>query len=129
MVNFDNEATITTAPKEIVKIMLLERRKYLIDAVEYIHKNKQRGVTPDLALFGSRLLSLFLELYHSLADYYSKDEFKKLKKDVYSDKLADLETAFISINKWFYKKRLIKIDTIKRYDRGNVEAENKAMGL
>jgi len=129
IVDFDNETTITTAPKEIVKIILLERRKYLLDSIEYYHKNKQRGVSVGLELLGSRLLSLFLELVHPLKEFYSPDDFEDIKKKVLSNDYNSFESAFISIDKWFYDKKLTKIDTITKYDRGNVEEENLTMGL
>ena len=74
MVDFNNENTITTAPKEIVKIMLLERRKYVIDALEYIYKKKMSGIKADIGLLGSRIISLYFEMNKPLSQFYKEEE-------------------------------------------------------
>lgn len=129
MVDFDNESTITTAPKEIIKILLLERRKYLIDAMEFTWKKKTAKIKPDLSLLSSRLVAVFYELYNTLSSFYDTATFTALKADVFSGDLVRMEDAFVKIDKWYYDKQLTKIDNIKKYDTTNVEEENGAKGI
>lgn len=129
MVDFDNEATITRAPAEIVKIMLLERRKYLIDSLEFYYKQRLQKIEPKKYIVGARLTALFYEIYEELERHYKKEEFIELEKNVLSYDFDKMLQAIKLINRWFDLKRLTRIDTIKPYDSTMVETENLAKGL
>lgn len=130
MVDFNNDSTITTAPQDIVKIMILERRKYVIDAFEHYYKQKGLSQTPNKAIVHSRLFALFLEFRPTLKRVMTLEDFGRLQSLILNNK--DIETwgqAFEIIDHWLDDKRLIRVDTIKRYDSTNVEIENKERGL
>ena len=124
----DDGDMIAVSPATLVKISLLERRKYVIDALEFIYKQRRRGITPDISILSSRVIALFFELYEELERFY-KEKFKELEKEVMSEKALDLENAVKKINRWFDEKRLTRIDTVQRYDSTMAEIENLAKGL
>lgn len=129
MVDFDNETTITTPATDIIKVIYLERRKFLIDAIEHYYKQRKQKINANTGIIASRLIALFVELYHSLKRYYSDQDFEQLQQYVYSDNWNDLYQGIVMISRWFDDKRLTMIDTIKRYDTTMVEKENEEKGL
>jgi len=130
MVNFNNESTITTAPQDIVKIMILERRKYVCDAMEHYFKQEGNGISPSLSLVRSRMIALFYEIQASLKRDKDKNEYEEIKKQIFESKdIEELQTSLGELNKWFDDKRLTRIDTIKNYDSTNVETENREKGV
>jgi hypothetical protein len=129
MVDFNNETTITTSPKIIVKIMLLERRKFVIDALEFIYKNKRQGLETNADMLRSRLLSLMYEMYYPLVAAYGGTELNQMIADCKTKRIEVLEDIYSKVDKWFYEKGLTKIDTNKIYDMTDAEEENKARGF
>lgn len=129
MVDFDSEATVSTAPAIIVKIMLLERRKNLIDAFEFYYKQKLNLIQPNIGILGSRLIALYYEIYEDLKRFYKEEEFKALNTKVFSKKYEEYEEAFKLINRWYDEKKLTRIDTIKKFDSTRVEIEHEEKGL
>jgi len=130
MVDFNNESTITTAPHDIVKILILERRKYVCDAIEHYFKQEGNGISVPLAIVKSRLIGLFFEIQAGLKRDLPNKEYNDIKKTIFN--CVDIEQAkkvFETLNDWFDTKRLTRIDTIKSYDSSDVETENKAKGV
>ena len=135
MVDFNDGSTITTAPREIIKIMILERRKYVIDAIEDYQKKRAHGIDAPLGLIKARLLALHLELAAGLS---RRCESKKdLKRKYWADRVEitantdyeNLIDIFQKLEGYLDDIRLIRIDSIKTYDSTNVEAENLEKGV
>lgn len=127
MVDFNNETTVTQSPTELVKIMLLERRKYVIDAIEHYYKNTSNGIKPAIGVIKSRLLALFYELKPSLTS--ADVDTVKLAKELDVKDIKELLNAFDTLNQYFYDLQLTKIDYKKLIDTTNVEIENLEKGL
>jgi len=130
MVNFNNETTVTTPAGDVVKILLLQRRADLFEAIEKYHKEIYQGVSSTLSIIRARLFSLFLEMQGALnrklkeLDYLTHLDTIKNSTDFNS--LLD-ETYFLNVQ--LDNMGLTKIDTRKQYDNTNVETENKVKGL
>ena len=143
MVNFDNESTITTAPQDLIKMVILERRYNTIQAIELYHKQTADGMQSSLSFIRSRLWGLFIELERTLHNNFNdkrnkneedKKEVKanpylKLLKLMKSDKFEELNEAFLFINAFLYDVGLIKFDNKIKYNTVMVEEENKAKNL
>jgi hypothetical protein len=128
LVNYDNETTITTSPKDVVKISILERRKYAIDAFEFYINKKALNVNPSIAIIKSRMFSFFLEIGASYKRD-KKEEYDKVIMLLQSADYAKLITAFNILNEYLDAKGVTKIDTIKQYDSTNTEIENYEKGI
>lgn len=129
MVDFNNEATITTPAADVIKIEILERRYNLIEAVEAFNKQHQAGVHAETSIVKSRLLSLFMEIQPALDRGLKEKDKEELSLLLKSDDYKDLMRAYFIINTWLDRIRLIRIDTRQQYDRTIAEEENKAAGL
>lgn len=129
MVDFDNESTITTPASEIVKILILQRRYDLFEAVEKFQKQKAVGTDPDISLLKSRLYTLYLEVQSALKRKLKKEDYNILREKILSDSETTLFEAVDSINDFLDSIRLTVIDTRKVYDSTRVETENRAKGL
>jgi len=132
MVDFNNETTIGTSAWDIVRVLILQRRNDLIEAIEYYNKLECRNTDGDLSIVQARLHSLFNELQASLKRRWNgpKDtRYKDLIDKIKSDKFKDIIDAFYILNEYLDEINLTRIDTRKQYDGSRVEEENKERGL
>lgn len=130
MVDFNNESTITTAPHDIVKIMILERRKYVIDAFEHYARQRANNIQASKAIISSSMLALFMEWRATLKRILTEKDFKELRDKIFNNPTYEQLLEFYEkIDGLLDEKRVIRIDTIKKYDSSNVETENKEKGL
>jgi hypothetical protein len=129
MVDFNNEATISTPAVDIIRVLILQRRNDALDAIEYYNKKVKAGIDYGTDVMGARIFSYFLEIECCLKRQLENKSFEDLEKEVKSDKYNDLLTAFRTMNTVLDKIKLTKIDTGKDIDTSNVEEENKERGL
>ena len=130
MVNFNNESTVSTSAANIVKILVLQRRADLIEALEGYKKQAYKGLEVDIAPVRARLFSLFIELQGSLKrQLKSEADYIELKRKVESDNEEEMLEAIYYFNEYLDKMRLTRIDTKETYDSGSLESENKVAGL
>jgi len=129
MVDFNNEATISTPAVDIVRVLILQRHSDALDAIEFYKKKTLGGVAYPTDVMASRIYSLYLQNIKPIQRNISKEDFKQLEKDVNSIEEADLIKAFLIINGVLDELRLTKIDTGKKHDTTNVEEENHVKGL
>ena len=129
MVDFNNDTTIATPAGEIIKVAILERRSYFIDALEAYHKQKTPGIETHTSILKSRLLALYLELQPALERHKSPEHLAELIDRIRSNEYEDLYEAFLIINRWLDKTKLTRVDTRETYDRRRAEEENKVYGI
>lgn len=129
MVNFNNESTITRAPKNILEILIIEKRSYFLDALEQYYKDKFNNRNPTNSVIRARLITLFLDIKTSITRSRDKEEVEVLKDKVMSKNTDDLLEAFDIISDYLDSKKLLQWDSMKTYDPGSVEEENKFHGL
>lgn len=129
MVDFDNEKTVTVPAYDIIKVLILQRRNDIIDAIEAYNRVSFSGVTAPVYEVQARIFSLFLELGANLSRSMKKEEFEKLEGLVNSKEYDSLILAFRLINSWLDKKRLIMLDTTKDIDTSIMELDNASAGM
>jgi len=129
MVDFNNDSTITRTPKDILEILIIEKRTYFIDAYEKYIKDKSNGVKAPISVLKARLTSLYLEIYPSLSKNMDETELIGLRKFIDSDNSKDLLDAFNQISEFLYAKKLLMWDSMKQYDPTSAEEENKFHGM
>ena len=130
MVNYNNETTIATPSIDINRIQILERRAYVIEALEQYYEYKLGGSKGNSHIFRSRLASLFWELQETLKRKFP-NEYEVMKTILMSkdSKFDEIVKIWETINLMLGEINLTKIDTKKQYDSTDIEAENKEQNL
>lgn len=130
MVDFNNDTTIGTPAADVVKILLLEKRNNLIEALEVYKKFDNRDVQADLSIVRARLLSLFLDVQAAFKRRIEPGEYEKIKIRVLQSKEEEeiLEVIYL-FNEYLDDIRLTRIDNKKTYDPTEVGNEDKIKGF
>jgi len=128
MVDFNNNNTVATAPKELLNILIIEHYYYLIDAFEKYDKLEFMGADAPKEIVKSKLYALFRLQKKALEDSLKPEDFQILKNIRNKDEYIDLETAFDILNAWLYTKGLIKVDDRELYDFTDPFEENRRKG-
>lgn len=131
MVDFDNDTTVGMPAIDIQRVVILERRYNLFEALEKFNRARMIGAEGDLSIVRSRLFSLFIEIDALLNRHMPAMEFKELKSKVSASESTEeaMLEAIYKINELLDKVQLTKIDTRIRYDSRRAEVENEAKGL
>jgi len=136
MVNFENETTVSTPAGDIVKILWLQKREDLHNELEKYNKLKALSTEPEQAVLKSKIGSLLIELLPYLERKQTTPEQKEkresqIKKIFFNeDELepSEILDIVLEINKILDELRVTRIDTRVRYDRSNVEEDNRRQG-
>lgn len=127
MVNFNNDTTIGTSATDIMRVLILEKRTNIIEALENINK---KGLTDvyDLHILKARIQSLYWELEGMLFRNMKPEELIKLKENVFNtaNKKELLLETFSNLNMFLDTLQLTRIDTRINVDRKRVENVNTA---
>lgn len=130
MVDFNAGETVATPAADIVRVLLLQRRDYVIDSLEQYHQNTARGVEAGLHIVRARLRSLFYEMQAALKRRAGKNGgYDELLELLEGKKITDLEKLFFYLNEELDTWKITRLDTQKRYDSTDVETENEAKKL
>jgi hypothetical protein len=130
MVDFDNETTIGTPASDVVKILILQRRADLFEAIEDYNKRNFKGIEADISIFKARLITLWIELEETLKRTLNKIEYETLKRDIYSDTEGVLMDCTLKLNAFIGNKlRLTRLDTKQQYDSTRADLENRKKGI
>lgn len=137
MVDFNNEATISTPASDIMRVLILERQNNFIEAWESYKKTRLLNVKSNNNIVKARLISLFLQLYPLLKRRLSLDakggkgmSFSDLTLMVNSPKSdEEILQAFLTMSVVLDAVRLTRIDHKRDIDTSKVEEENKEWGL
>lgn len=139
MVDFSNDATVSTPPGDVVKILVLERREQVIEALEAIslvdHLGQEAGTKE--AILRARLLALWYQLqamvYRRLAKAKGTTDdptYAMIEKRILvAHKKDDMIEAFQWMNCFIDEMGLTFIDSTARYNRTRVEDVNTKKGL
>lgn len=126
LVDFDKETTIATPATDILHKIILEKRHYFLESLEYYHEHNLRSNYADTSRLRARLYNLFSEIKTSFKRSESAEAFKEIQELVEDDKLESIILAFNVIDGWLYEKRLTQFDNKKHIDRKDIEADNEA---
>jgi hypothetical protein len=126
MVDFNNDKTVSTAPKNLLQILILQRRHDFQEALEQCKLDN--GV--DTGLAQARGYDLVLELASIIDKHISKDRLAELIK-LFLDKdltLHELTEIFLELTHLLYALNITKVDTKQTYDAKDAEDRNRHMG-
>ncbi len=128
MVDFNAEATIGTPAVDVVRILILQRRSDLLEALEQYHKLIYRDTEADLSVVRARLVSLYIELEAGLSRRVKDESHNELKGQVYSEDIGDIKKAIKFLNNYLDNIRLIRLDNKPNVNKKSWEAVNVAHG-
>jgi len=128
MVDFNAEATVSSSAYDILRVLILQRRNDVIDAIESYLKIEEHS-TPDTNIIRARMFSLFLEIQAMLKRKHRPDEYDSIKLLCTDKDFVKLQDVFLIINEFLDENRLIRIDTKEIYDKTRVSKEDKAKGI
>jgi hypothetical protein len=132
MVDFNNEATISTPSVDIVKVLILQARANVLEALEDYNKKLSKGLDADQSIIKSRIGTWFIEHQAYLIRNLKTAEYETLKKDFF-DKIffnpkdltpAEIMGLIIELNIIIDKLNLTKVDYRQVYDRTRIELDN-----
>ena len=130
MVDFNNEATIGTPAIDIVRVLVLQRRADLFEAMEDYKKTLDMGQDKGLSVVKARLFSLFMEIQAQLKRRNPPEVYNNLLNTILnSENETDVFNAIYSVNEYLDKIRLTMLDTRRDYDTTIAEEENEEKGL
>jgi len=141
MVDFNSEGTVTTPPADILKILILEKREYVLEAITNYYVVSFRDMSVKDNYIRAGLMALWLELKAMLLNSVFKREKLlingkeesitiKMLDSIYSKLIsAGWLEGFDFINSYLYTKGLIKVDSRTHYDKNRVSAINRQKGL
>ena len=126
MVDFQNENTTSTPPTDLLKILIIQRRNDIIDAIESYNKLKFLHTDVPDNIIRARMLSLYYELGHALQRWLGKElgDFKDFKKTMAHGDIKEVIELFEKINEHLDIKKITRVDTRQSFDRKDTEEEN-----
>ena len=134
MVNFDNDQTVATAPKQVLNMIFIEHYYNLIDSIEKYNEIALGGSPGNINKVRSRLNSLILCQYNAFKKTFDSDNNKelwiKLKDSTDYKKPMSVEEVFelvFMVLEWADEKGLIKVVEAKR-DLTNPFEDNRVNG-
>ena len=127
MVDFDKEATVATPAVDVKRILMLQDRQYLKEAIGAYKKSMYANIATDNHIIRSRLYELFLEVRAGIKRHIKGDDYDQLKDYVDSEEIGEVLQAFEIIDDWLDHIGLTKVDTKIKLG-GNMAERNKAQG-
>lgn len=137
MVNFNNETTVATPAKDIIRVLALQARANVFESWEYYLKKKETSSNVDISTVKARLSVWFLEHQAYIKDRVltgkDKVKYEKMKLDMLINlhKLKEEEVIenILFLNELVDKLKLTRLDTRAVWDRTSLEDSNEAQGL
>ena len=129
MVDFNQGETITTAPKDLLKVMILERWNNCIEALESYDRRVGKGFQSDTYELIARLRALYNILSSAMKKDLPAKDFKAVKDLTTIEDYNSLLKLYSNLSDWLFDKQLIDVFTGKKYDSTKVEIENNNKGL
>jgi len=127
MVDFNNDTTVATPAIDVKRILILQDRQYLKEAIGVYVKARSQGLEADVSIIKSRLYELFLEIRAGVRRHLKQEQYEELLELVVSDNFNDLSEAFDVLDTWLDNIGLTKVD-VKLKLGGNLAERNKAQG-
>lgn len=119
----NNERDVAKSPSEVIIIDILRMKK---EVIELIEKNKKYNNQ-----LNQDLINKIVSLYYYIRSGLKRDNltlFNKIEKDLKEKDIEKYVTIFLDLDEWLDKKRIIRVDNIKHYDRSSMEKENRQRG-
>jgi hypothetical protein len=129
MVDFNNEATLTTPLVDTVKLLIMESRENVLQSLRLYYKTKLMYNKDKPADFIASMREFFFRIESMLKNGKTEQELKQIESIVLGKDFNAVLTLFREFEKYLYDKGLTKIDNRKNYDSTLMEEENKGKGL
>jgi len=130
MVDFNNETTITTNPKDVYNILLIQHNEYVLDSLEAYEKHKYQGITVSSHVIRARIKNLYRHIRQDYKRNVDAELYHKAQELYNSDKLEDLFLLYEEYVSDYLAKIGLTSKTIKKdYDSLNATEEDDAKGL
>jgi len=128
MVDFNNEAILSTDKYHIIHVLVQQRLAEVIDAKkEYDKKTLQNSNTPTNVL-KAYIMAFFNQIEANLEQTDEK-AYSEIKEKIDSNKLDNMWEAFKQINTWLYKSKSISFVRKKEFDPENPFDYDRSRGL
>lgn len=135
MVDFNAGETISTAPTEILKIMILQRLDDVLNSLSSYYKYNDSGIEPPTNILSARIRTLLMMLKPSLDRWINGKQKERLTTKQMLDilksqepKLDDLLNVFYELCYWLDLKQITRVDTRQVLSDMGVETENEDKG-
>lgn len=129
MVDFNNETTVSTPAVDIVRVLILQRRADLMEALEDYLKKDSLGYSQSINIVKARLYTLFLEV-SGMLKRRAPEDYARLEVGIRGlDDVEDIIKIILEFNNILDSVGLTKIDTRKKFDSSIAENENMDKGL
>lgn len=117
MVNFNNETTVGQPAIDIERVLILQRRDAVIEAIERYISIEEGGSEAAIYTLKSRLASLYLQLYGMLYRRYKDNEkFQAFMQDLRSSEYTRLIKAFEFMSGFLDDIKLTRVDNTQQVD-------------
>ena len=127
MVDFNSGETVATPAVDVKRILMLQDRQYLKEAIGAYKKSEYAGMATENHVIRSRLYELFLEVRAGIKRHLNKDDYAQLIDYVNSNEIREVLQAYEIIDDWLDHIGLTKVD-VKQKLGGNLADRNKAQG-
>jgi hypothetical protein len=129
MVDFNNETTVSTPAVDIVRVLILQRRADLMEALEDYLKKDGLGYSQSINIVKARLYTMFLEISGMLKRRAPQD-YTRLETGIRGlEETEDIIKIVLEFNNILDDIGLTKIDTRKKFDSTIAELENEEKGI
>jgi len=129
MVDFNNETTVSTPAVDIVRVLILQRRADLMEALEDYIKKEGLGYSQSINIVKARLYTMFLEISGMLKRRAPQD-YARLETGIRGlEETEDIIKIVLEFNNILDDIGLTKIDTRKKFDSTIAELENEEKGI
>jgi hypothetical protein len=119
----NNERDVAKSPSEVIILDILRIKK---DILNIIKKNEVYNNQ-----LNKDVISEIKTLYYYIRSNIKRDDntlFNKIEQQLKEKELQGYINIFLEMDEWLDKKRIIRVDNIKHYDRSSMEKENKQRG-
>jgi hemerythrin-like domain-containing protein len=119
----NNERDVAKSPSEVIILDILRIKK---DILNIIKKNEVYNNQ-----LNKDVISEIKTLYYYIRSNIKRDDntlFNKIEQQLKEKEVNGYINTFLEMDEWLDKKRIIRVDNIKHYDRSSMEKENKQRG-
>ena len=131
MVDFNNDVTVGTPAIDIVRVLVLQARNNVFEALEFVNKQEGDGTEPDLSMFRARVCTWFFEQQAYFKRVMPPKEYDDVELELFKANYSKERALRIisRFNELVDKLKLTKLDNRLYYDTTNAEADNVSHGL
>jgi len=124
-----NREYIGSSAGGYLKLLILDKRDDAIQTLRNYKQREARGIIASTHKVKARVYGLYLEICSSLKRSMEATEYKKLKEQIASNKISDLEDAFMTISDFLDSKRITRFDSKVNVEGMDAEEENEVDGF